>query len=87
MITVKVRMQTASYNGPIDCLKQLLAKEGPKAMFKGMWVHPNDDDDDNTEVESEWTWYSSLDPSHVYATQVNSYRISHFCECYCLYFL
>lgn len=34
--TVKVRLQTSSYRGPIDCLRQLLAKEGAHALFKGM---------------------------------------------------
>ena len=35
-LTVKVRMQTSTFQGPMDCLKQLLAKEGPQALFKGM---------------------------------------------------
>lgn len=35
-MTVKVRLQTSSYRGPLDCLRQLLAKEGPHALFKGM---------------------------------------------------
>ena len=34
--TVKVRLQTSSYKGPLDCLRQLLAKEGAPALFKGM---------------------------------------------------
>lgn len=35
--TVKVRMQTSSsYRSAGDCLRQLLAKEGPQALFKGM---------------------------------------------------
>ena len=33
---VKVRLQTSSYRGPVDCLRQLLAKEGAHALFKGM---------------------------------------------------
>lgn len=35
--TIKVRMQTSSaFSSAGDCLRQLLAKEGPQALFKGM---------------------------------------------------
>lgn len=36
MRIVKVRMQTSSYRGPVDCVRQLLRAEGPQALFKGM---------------------------------------------------
>lgn len=34
--TVKVRMQTSSHRGPLECVRQLLRTEGPQALFKGM---------------------------------------------------
>jgi len=41
--TIKVRLQTQSstnpiYSGAADCVKQTVAKEGPRALYKGMFA-------------------------------------------------